>query len=143
MSMTWQQFQQDNPSMFKNLGETQEEKERRQTLENQQETFSAIKISGTQPPIKPDYTAVSGYNDFSKTINQEIDQKKNVYDSPFIQRILDDNTTSNLDRERKQSASFYSDTEYNMNDLDQDQIYQEVGERYLRAIGSDENIYEN
>tara|TARA_R100001463_G_scaffold97347_1_gene151831 strand:+ start:3382 stop:8385 length:5004 start_codon:yes stop_codon:yes gene_type:complete len=143
MSMTWQQFQQDNPSMFKNLGETQEEKERRQNLENQQETFSAIKISGTQPPIKPDYTAVSGYNDFSKTINQEIDQKKNVYDSPFIQRILDDNTASNLDRERKQSASFYSDTEYNTNDLDQDQVYQKVGERYLRAIGSNENLYEN
>jgi len=139
MSMTWQQFQQDNPSMFKNLGETQEEKERRQTLENQEKTFSAIKISDN----RPNYTAVSGYNDFSNTVNQEIEQKKNVYDSPFIQRILDDNTPSNLDRERKQSASFYSDTEYNMNDLDQDQVYQEVGERYLRAIGSDENIYEN
>ncbi len=139
MSMTWQQFQQDNPSMFKNLGETQEEKERRQTLENQEKTFSAIKISET----KPDYTAVSGYNDFSNTINQEIEQKKNVYDDPFIQSIVDNNTASNLDRERKQSASFYSDTEYSMNDLDQDQVYQEVGERYLRAIGSDENIYEN
>ena len=139
MSMTWQQFQQNNPSMFKNLGETQEEKERRQTLENQEKTFSAIKISNN----RPDYTAVSGYNDFSNTVNQEINQKKNVYDDPFIQRILDDNTSSNLDRERKQSASFYSDTEYSMNDLDQDQVYQEVGERYLRAIGSDENLYEN
>ena len=101
MSMTWQQFQQDNPSMFKNLGETQEEKERRQTLENQEKTFSAIKISDN----RPNYTAVSGYNDFSNTVNQEIEQKKNVYDSPFIQRILDDNTPSNLDRESKSSTN--------------------------------------
>ena len=121
MSMTWKQFQQENPSMFENLGETQEEKKRRQTLKNQQQTFSAIKISGTQPPVQPDYTAVSGYNDFSNTINQEIDQKKSVYDSPFIQRILNDNIASNLNNERQRSASFYSDTEYNMNDQKQDQ----------------------
>ena len=43
MSMTWQQFQQNNPSMFKNLGETQEEKERRQTLENQEKNFFCYK----------------------------------------------------------------------------------------------------
>jgi len=146
-------FQKNNPQFF---SETFIDKERRETEEQKQASLSNIEIS-TPAPIQetPDpisFKLPEKYLDpeylnsveLSNTISKQIDSRKDIYDSPAIQKIREyGNLQNNLSLERDKSKSVYEQSNYNMKDLDKDDVYQEVGKRYLRSLGSNENLYEN
>ena len=144
----WVKFQKDNPELFKT---TPAQKDRNIQQENQLKALSSINIPVQETSSMPQSYGSEivkkyrpQYAEWSSNLQNEFQKNKNQYENPVIQNLLQDgNTLNNLNLERENSASYYSNKEYNMKDLDKDEVYQTIGRRYLDAIGSDESLYEN
>jgi len=147
-TIDWAKYTRDNPDLFK---QTEAERERKEATEEQEKVLSTVQLpavqsyqSLTDAPSK--IKTPNPYDSWSTSIDQESTNYVNKYDDDPIGRATYNRLTNknNLDIERKKSFDRYDNQEkFSLNDLDEDSTYQEVATRFLRSIGSDENIYEN
>tara|TARA_R100001443_G_scaffold115196_2_gene132419 strand:+ start:5740 stop:10797 length:5058 start_codon:yes stop_codon:yes gene_type:complete len=147
-TIDWAKYTRNNPDLFK---QTEAERERKEATEEQEKVLSTVQLpavqsyqSLTDAPSK--IKTPNPYDSWSTSIDQESTNYVNKYDDDPIGRAAYNRLTNknNLDIERKKSFDRYDNQEkFSLNDLDEDSTYQEVATRFLRSIGSDENIYEN
>ena len=147
-TIDWAKYTRDNPDLFK---QTEAERKRKEATEEQEKVLSTVQLpavqsyqSLTDAPSK--IKTPNPYDSWSTSIDQESTNYVNKYDDDPIGRAAYESLTNknNLDIERKKSFDRYDNQEkFSLNDLDEDSTYQEVATRFLRSIGSDENIYEN
>ena len=135
----WVSFKEKNPELW---NQTEEDRRKKQEAARQQAALENINIpTSSEPandPIAQQIQKTSPYDSWAK--------ESNNYDDDPVGRLLHENQTreNNLNNERKKSYENYNkDEEFSLNDLDDDSTYQKVAMRYLKSIGSNENIYEN
>ena len=151
----WVRFKNENSDLFSS---TFADKERKNIQQQQTANLAGLNIpqetpeekvvpvaKAAMPAVIENYSSENaGYKSWSDFKDAEINNKAILNESPIGRRIKSSSLEQqNINQEQESSFKNYSEGEYSLNDLDEDETYQQTSIRFLKSIGSDENIYEN